>query len=308
MDIAVIMVVLVTTIRSTTPLLFAALGGMYSERAGVVNIALEGIMLFGALTAAIVAQQLEVFVLASFPDAVLWWTPWVGVLGAMIIGAFIAWIHAVVSIKYKADQVISGTAINLLALGGPAVVLQFFYNNTSDSEKVRNTLPVWGIEGFAFSPLTFISFLLVPITAYVIFRTPFGLRLRAVGEAPQAAASVGVNVFRTRYAAVIISGILAALAGAFLSIGNLDGFNRGMSAGQGFIALAALIFGRYQPWQVMGACLLFGFFRALAIRLGGDNILPSAIVDNLPFIITMFVLAGFIGKSRAPKAIGKPYP
>ncbi len=308
MDIAVIMVVLVTTIRSTTPLLFAALGGMYSERAGVVNIALEGIMLFGALTAAIVAQQLEVFVLASFPDAVLWWTPWVGVLGAMIIGAFIAWIHAVVSIKYKADQVISGTAINLLALGGPAVVLQFLYNNTSDSEKVRNTLPVWGIEGFAFSPLTFISFLLVPVTAYVIFRTPFGLRLRAVGEAPQAAASVGVNVFRTRYAAVIISGILAALAGAFLSIGNLDGFNRGMSAGQGFIALAALIFGRYQPWQVMGACLLFGFFRALAIRLGGDNILPSAIVDNLPFIITMFVLAGFIGKSRAPKAIGKPYP
>lgn len=308
MDIAVIMVVLVTTIRSTTPLLFAALGGMYSERAGVVNIALEGIMLFGALTAAIVAQQLEVAVLASNPDAVLWWTPWVGVFGAMVVGAFIAWIHAVVSIKYKADQVISGTAINLLALGGPAVVLQFFYNNTSDSEKVRNTLPVWGIEGFAFSPLTFISFLLVPITAYVIFRTPFGLRLRAVGEAPQAAASVGVNVFRTRYAAVIISGILAALAGAFLSIGNLDGFNRGMSAGQGFIALAALIFGRYQPWQVMGACLLFGFFRALAIRLGGDNILPSAIVDNLPFIITMFVLAGFIGKSRAPKAIGKPYP
>ncbi len=308
MDIAVIMVVLVTTIRSTTPLLFAALGGMYSERAGIVNIALEGIMLFGALTAAIVAQQLEVAVLASNPDAVLWWTPWVGVFGAMVVGAFIAWIHAVVSIKYKADQVISGTAINLLALGGPAVVLQFFYNNTSDSEKVRNTLPVWGIEGFAFSPLTFISFLLVPITAYVIFRTPFGLRLRAVGEAPQAAASVGVNVFRTRYAAVIISGILAALAGAFLSIGNLDGFNRGMSAGQGFIALAALIFGRYQPWQVMGACLLFGFFRALAIRLGGDNILPSAIVDNLPFIITMFVLAGFIGKSRAPKAIGKPYP
>jgi simple sugar transport system permease protein len=265
-------------------------------------------MLFGALTAAIVAQQLEVAVLATNPEAVLWWTPWIGVLGAMVIGAFIAWIHAVVSIKYKADQVISGTAINLLALGGPAVVLQFLYNNTSDSEKVRNTLPVWGIEGFAFSPLTFISFLLVPVTAYVIFRTPFGLRLRAVGEAPQAAASVGVNVFRTRYAAVIISGILAALAGAFLSIGNLDGFNRGMSAGQGFIALAALIFGRYQPWQVMGACLLFGFFRALAIRLGGDNILPSAIVDNLPFIITMFVLAGFIGKSRAPKAIGKPYP
>jgi general nucleoside transport system permease protein len=308
MDIAVIMVVLATTIRSTTPLLFAALGGMYSERSGVVNIALEGIMLFGALTAAIVAQQLEAPLIAANPGVTIWWTAWAGVFAAMVVGALIGWIHAVVSIKYKADQVISGTAINLLALGMPAVVLQFLYNNTSDSEKVLNSLPLWGIEGFAFSPLTFLSFLLVPITAYVIYRTPFGLRLRAVGEAPQAAASVGVNVFRTRYAAVIISGILAALAGAFLSIGNLDGFNRGMSAGQGFIALAALIFGRYQPWQVMGACLLFGFFRALAIRLGGDNILPSAIVDNLPFVITMFVLAGFIGKSRAPKAIGKPYP
>ncbi len=308
MDIAVIMVVLATTIRSTTPLLFAALGGMYSERSGVVNIALEGIMLFGALTAAIVAQQLEAPILAANPGITIWWTAWVGVFAAMVVGALVGWIHAVVSIKYKADQVISGTAINLLALGMPAVVLQFFYNNTSDSEKVQNSLPLWGIGDFAFSPLTYISFLLVPITAYIIYRTPFGLRLRAVGEAPQAAASVGVNVFRTRYAAVIISGVLAALAGAFLSIGNLDGFNRGMSAGQGFIALAALIFGRYQPWQVMGACLLFGFFRALAIRLGGDNILPSALVDNLPFIITMFVLAGFIGKARAPKAIGKPYP
>jgi general nucleoside transport system permease protein len=308
MDIAVILVVLATTIRSTTPLLFAALGGMYSERSGVVNIALEGIMIFGALTGAIVAQQLEAPILAANPGASVWWTAWVGVLAAVVVGALIGWIHAVVSIKYKADQVISGTAINLLAIGFPAVVLQFFYNNTSDSEKVQNTLPLWGIEGLAFSPLTYISFLLVPITAYVLFRTPFGLRLRSVGEAPQAAASVGVNVFRTRYAAVIISGILAALAGAFLSIGNLDGFNRGMSAGQGFIALAALIFGRYQPWQVLGACLLFGFFRALAIRLGGDNILPSALVDNLPFVITMFVLAGLIGKSRAPKAIGKPYP
>ncbi len=308
MDTAVLLVVLITTIRSTTPLLFAALGGMFSERAGVVNIALEGIMLFGALTAAIVAQRTEFYVLANNPDANVWWTSWFGVLAAMLVGALIAWIHAVVSIKYKADQVISGTAINLLAFGVPAVVLQSFYKNTSDSDKVLNPLPLWGLENFEFSPLTYLSFLLVPIAAYVIFRTPFGLRLRAVGEAPQAAASVGVNVYRTRYAAVMISGVLAALAGAFLSIGNLDGFNRGMSAGQGFIALAALIFGRYQPWQVLGACVLFGFFRALAIRLGGDNILPSALVDNLPFVITMFVLAGFIGRSRSPKALGKPYP
>jgi general nucleoside transport system permease protein len=308
MDTASLIVLLATTIRSTTPLLFAALGGLFSERAGVVNVALEGIMLFGALTAAVVAQRLEAGVLAADPTANLWWVSWVGVLAGALVGGLIAWIHAVVSIKYKADQVISGTAINLLAAGVPAVVLQFFYGNTSDSESVSNKLPLWGLEGFAFSPLTFLAFLLVPIVWYVVYRTPFGLRMRAVGEAPQAAASVGVNVFRTRYAAVILSGVLAALAGAYLSIGNLDKFNRGMSAGQGFIALAALIFGKWVPLPVMGACLLFGFFSALAIRLGGDNILPGPIVEMLPFVITILVLAGFIGRSRAPKSLGRPYP
>jgi general nucleoside transport system permease protein len=308
MDTETLIVILATTIRFTTPLLLAALGGLFSERSGVVNIALEGIMLFGALTAAVVAQQLEAPILAANPGGTVGWTAWAGVLAAMIVGGLIALIHAVVSIKYKADQVISGTAINLLALGVPAVVLQVLYSNTSDSKTVENPLPLWGPEGFTFSPLVYAAFLLVPLVSYVVYRTPFGLRLRSVGEAPQAAASVGINVFRTRYAAVILSGVLAASAGAFLSIGYLTGFNRGMSAGQGFIALAALIFGKWQPLPVLGACLLFGFFRALAIRLGGDNILPSALVDNLPFLITIFVLAGFIGRSRAPKAIGKPYP
>jgi general nucleoside transport system permease protein len=308
MDLAAIVVLLSTTIRSTTPLLFAALGGLYSERAGVVNVALEGIMLFGALTAAVVAQQLEAPFLKANPTADVWWVSWVGVIAGALVGGLIAWIHAIVSIKYKADQVISGTAINLLSAGVPAVILQFFYNNTSDSQSVINKLPLWGPEEFAFSPLTFLAFLLVPITWYVIYRTPFGLRLRAVGEAPQAAASVGVNVFRTRYTAVILSGMLAAMAGAYLSIGNLDKFNRGMSAGQGFIALAALIFGKWIPVNVMGACLLFGFFSALAIQFGGGTILPDSLVQLMPFVITILVLAGFIGRSRAPKAIGKPYP
>jgi general nucleoside transport system permease protein len=308
MDLASLIVLLSTTIRSTTPLLFAALGGLYSERAGVVNVALEGIMLFGALTAAVVAQKLEAPFLAANPTADVWWVSWVGVIAAALVGGLIAWIHAVVSIKYRADQVISGTAINLLSAGVPAVILQFFYNNTSDSQSVVNKLPLWGPEDFAFSPLTFLAFLLVPITWYVIYRTPFGLRLRAVGEAPQAAASVGVNVFRTRYTAVILSGMLAAMAGAYLSIGNLDKFNRGMSAGQGFIALAALIFGKWIPVNVMGACLLFGFFSALAIQFGGGTILPDSLVQLMPFVITILVLAGFIGRSRAPKAIGKPYP
>jgi general nucleoside transport system permease protein len=304
------LVLLAIAIRFTTPLLLAALGGLFSERAGVVNIALEGIMIFGALTAAVVAQQLEAPILAVDPTARLVWVPWLATFAAMIAGAFIGWIHAVVSIKYRADQVISGTAINLLALGAPAVVLLFLYNNTTDSKEVINVLPKWGIPDteLMFSPLTYLALVLVPLISYVLYRTPFGLRLRSVGEAPLAAASVGVNVAQIRYTAVIISGVLAALAGAYLSIGNLNAFTRNLSANQGFIALAALIFGKWQPWNVLGAAFLFGAFKAIAIRLGGSDLLPPTIVEALPYLITILVLAGFIGRSRAPKAIGKPYP
>ncbi len=305
---SLIPVLFASSIRFTTPLLLAALGGLFSERSGIVNVALEGIMIFGALTAAVVAQQIEAPILAANPNLDLPWVPWLATLAAMIVGAFIGWIHAVVSIKYRADQVISGTAINLLASGVPSVVLLFLYNNTTDSQPVQNRLPLWGPEGFAFSPLTYLAFVLVPVVAYVVYRTPFGLRLRSVGEAPAAAASVGVNVYRTRYAAVILSGILGALAGTFLSIGNLNAFTRNLSANQGFIALAALIFGKWEPWRVLAACVLFGASRAIAIRLGGAEILPSPIVEMLPYVITIMVLAGFIGRARAPKAVGKPYP
>jgi general nucleoside transport system permease protein len=304
------LVLLAIAIRFTTPLLLAALGGLFSERAGVVNIALEGIMIFGALTAAVVAQQLEVPILAVDPTARVAWIPWVATFAAMLAGAFIGWIHAVVSIKYRADQVISGTAINLLALGAPAVVLLAKYGNTTESKEVFNVLPKWGIADteIMFSPLTYLAFLLVPLVQYVLFRTPFGLRLRSVGEAPLAAASVGVNVARIRYMAVIISGVLAALAGAYLSIGNLNYFTRNLSANQGFIALAALIFGKWKPWNVLGAAFLFGAFQAIGIRLDGSKLLPTTVVAALPYLITILVLAGFIGRSRAPKAIGKPYP
>jgi general nucleoside transport system permease protein len=267
-------------------------------------------MIFGALTAAVVAQQLEAPILAVDPTARVIWIPWLATFAAMLVGGFIGWIHAVVSIKYKADQVISGTAINLLALGAPAVVLLFLYNNTTDSKSVENTLPLWGITDTAimFSPLTYLAFLLVPLVQYVLFRTPFGLRIRSVGEAPLAAASVGVNVAQIRYIAVILSGVLAALAGAYLSIGNLNNFTRNLSANQGFIALAALIFGKWKPWNVLGAAFLFGAFKAIAIRLDGSALLPTAIVEALPYFITILVLAGFIGRSRTPKALGKPYP
>lgn len=308
MSVALLVVLLASAVRLTTPLLLAALGGLYSERSGVVNIALEGIMIFGALAAAIVSQQIEAPILAGNPNAVLPWVPWVGVLAAMLAGGLVASLHAVVSIRYRADQVISGTAINLLAAGAPAVLLQFLYNNTTDSAPVKNVLPLWGAFGYAFSPLTYAAFLLVPFTVWALYHTPFGLRLRATGESPESAASVGINVYRVRYTAVIISGVLAGLAGAFLAVGNLNNFTKNLSAGQGFIALAALIFGKWQPFGVLGSASLFGLFSAIAIQVSGTDLFPQPLVQILPFVLTILVLAGFIGRSVAPKADGKPYP
>ena len=188
-----------SVLRATTPLLLAALGGMFSERSGVVNIALEGIILFGALAAAVVTQLVEAPYLAQNPRAVVWFAPWLGVLAAVIAGGLIGWLHALVSIRYKADQIISGTAINLMGVGIPALVLMGLYNNSTTSAPIVNRLPQWGGGPFSFSPLVYLAFLLVPVAWYVLFKTPFGLRLRAVGEHPDAAASVGINVRRMRY-------------------------------------------------------------------------------------------------------------
>ena len=298
MEIALLLTLVGSALRATTPLLLAALGGLFSERSGVVNIALEGIILFGALAAAVTVQQLEANLGTAIP-----WAPWVGLLGAMIVGGFIGWIHAVISIRYKADQIISATAINLMAVGIPALILTGLYSNSTTSQPVANRLPFWG----GFSPLVYLAFLLVPIVWYVVFRTPFGLRLRSVGEHPEAADSVGINVRRMRYYGVVLSGVLAGLAGAYLSIGNLNQFVGNMSGGRGFIALAALIFGKWHPVGVLGATLLFGAFEAVATLLGGSQLLPPTIVESIPFILTMLVLAGFIGRSVMPKALGKPF-
>ncbi len=293
--------------RATTPLLLAALGGLFSERSGVVNIALEGIMLFGAMTAAITTQLIEAPFIAENPTASVPYAPWLGLVGAMIVGAAVAWIHAVISIRYKADQIISATAINLMAIGIPAVILTGLYNNSSTSQPIQNRLPLWGSGPLAFSPLVFIAFALVPLVWYVVFRTPFGLRLRAVGEHPEAADSVGIDVRRMRYYGVVLSGVLAGLGGAYLSIGNFNQFISEMSGGRGFIALAALIFGKWHPLGVLGATLLFGAFEAAATLLQGGQVLPPTIVQSIPFILTMLVLAGFVGRAIPPKAIGKPY-
>ena len=292
-----------STLRQAAPLLLTALGGLFSERSGVVNIALEGMILFGAAAAAITVNRIEV----ATGGLEAFWIPWVGLLVGAIVGGLVGLIHAIATIKYRADQIVSGTAINIAALGAPSIVLQVLYNNTSTSQEVKNRLPLISFGSGEVSILVLIAFLLVPVVWWVLFKTPWGLRLRAVGEHPQAAETMGVNVIRMRYTAVILSGMLAGIAGAYLSIGFLNQFIRAMSAGAGFIALAALIFGKWHPLGVLGATLLFGFAQALAIQLQGGDILPATIVQALPFILTMLVLAGFIGRSRPPAAVGKPY-
>src|SRR5690554_5968535 len=307
MDSLLLLTLIASALRATTPLLLAGLGGMFSERSGIVNIALEGIILFGALAAAVVPQMIEAPILAENRGASLPWLPWIGLLAAMVVGGLIAAIHAVVSIRYKADQIISGTAINLMAIGVPAIILQGVYQNSTTSQHVQNRLPLWEVGPFALSPLVYIALVLVPVCWWLLFRTPFGLRLRSVGEHPEAADSVGIKVIRLRYIAVIASGVLAGLAGAYLSIGTTGNFVGGMSGGRGFIALAALIFGKWHPLGVFGATLLFGAFQAAANALGGGTLLPPTVVQAMPYVLTLLVLAGFIGRSAAPKALGSRF-
>ena len=284
--------ILFSTIRLATPLLLAAIGGLYSERSGVINIALEGLMLAGAFTAAAVTYYAG--------------NPWVGLLAAIMAGVLVAWIHAVACIRFKADQVVTGTAINILFLGMPAFLSGALFLSSGSTPQIPtgNLLPV--------APII-IAFALVPITWYVLYRMPFGLRLRAVGEKPEAADAAGVSVKRMRYSGVLLSGALAAIGGAYLSIGQSSLFTRNMTAGRGFIALAALIFGKWRPVQTMLACLLFGFADALTTQMQGVVKLPSGedvpvqFIQMIPYVLTIIVLAGFIGQSRAPRSLGIPY-
>ena len=281
-----------STIRLTTPLILAALGGMFSERSGVINIALEGMMLAGAFTAAAVTHAVG--------------SPFVGLLAGMGAGMLIAAIHALACIRYRADQVVTGTAINILMIGVPGFLSgAFFLSSGSTPQIPKEQLIPW-------TPIV-IAFALVPITWYVLYKTPFGLRLRSVGENPEAADAAGVRVARMRYAGVLLSGILAGIGGAYLSIGQSSLFTRNMTSGRGFIALAALIFGKWRPVQTMLACLLFGLTEAITIQMQGVVKLPSGedipvqFIHMVPYVLTIVVLAGFIGSSRPPKALGIPY-
>ena len=296
--------ILQSTIRNATPLIFAALGGLFSERSGVVNIGLEGLMLISAFAGVVGA---------SFSGSAL-----VGLLTAIGAGLVFALIHALMTITFEADQIISGTAINLLALSGTGFLMVVIFGSGGTSPRVNgfesvaipllSDIPLIGRALFDQSLLVYLMYALVPTVFFVVFRTPFGLRLRATGEAPEAVDTAGVSVYRMRYYGVALSGMLAALGGAYLSMGLLSAFTENMTNGRGFIALAALIFGRWNPIGAAGAALLFGFAQAITFRVDQEAV-PIEFIEMLPYILTIIVvvIAGFSGRSVAPAAIGRPY-
>lgn len=303
----IIVAVFFSMIRLATPLIFAALGGMFSERSGIINIALEGLMLAGAFTAAVATYEFSKPEL-GLPSFIV---PILGLACGMAAGGVLAWVYAIAVIKFEANQVVAGTAINFLMLGLPQLISGAVYDSSGSTPQIAKEFLL--IEFFnRVSIASVLAFLLIPICWYVMYKTPFGLRLRAVGENPAAADAAGVKVIGLRYTAVIISGLLAAAGGAYLSTGQSSLFTRGMTAGRGFIALAALILAKWKPVPVLLACLFFGFTEALTIplanyRLASGETIPVQFVQIIPYVLTIIVLAGFIGLSRAPKALGIPY-
>jgi simple sugar transport system permease protein len=293
----------VGTLEYGTPLAFAALGGLFSERSGVVNIGLEGMMLTGAFFGVWVCDK-----------SGHWY---IGVLGAAFFGGLLAALHAVFSIHLQANQIVSGTAINILALGGTGYALHSLYSSQGTPTNI-NRIPNVSIPGLKSVPyigavfgdlnvMIWLMLALVVLSWVLLFRTPVGLRLRSVGEHPRAADTVGVNVYAVRYAAVIASGALAAMGGAYLSFGLLGQFSANMTAGRGFIALAALIFGKWHPFGLFGACCLFGFATELGFGLQASAGISGAIVPILPYVLTLVALVGLVGRSVPPAADGQPY-
>jgi simple sugar transport system permease protein len=284
-------------------LLFAALGGILSERSGVINVGLEGMMLMGAFFGIFGAD-----VFGSW---------WLGALVGVAAGGVLALVHAVFSIAFRADQVVSGVAVNLLALGVTGYVFIYHYGEQGTPGDVPRApeieLPLIKDIGFVgavigeMSVLTWLALLLVPAVALYLFRTPSGLRLRSIGEKPRAADTVGLPVLRTRYLAVIASGCLAGLGGVYLSVALVGSFNENMTAGRGFIALAVVIFGSWRPYMALAGALLFGFSSAVAQRLPAFSESLAVLFQALPYVLVLVVVAGLIGRSRPPAAIGVPY-
>lgn len=318
MDFLTLLQILDSTVRLATPLLFACLAGLFSERAGIFDIGLEGKMLAAA------------FFSAAF--AALYGSVWIGLLAGIGASLALSIVHGLASITFRGNQLISGVAINFLAAGLTVLIAQDWFQQggrtpslTGNARFNEITLPfadtvadtpwlgpIYGNLISGHTILVYVAFLTVPVTWYLLFRTRFGLRLRAVGENPAAVDTAGVSVLRLRYTAVAICGILCGLSGAYLATGLQAGFVKDMSSGRGFIALAALIFAKWRPWYALSACMLFGFLQALSLRPDAVDALvqvkvPGQLLDALPYILTVVILAGFVGKAIPPRAGGEPY-
>jgi len=306
------------TIRVATPLILAAMAGLFSERSGIIDISLEGKMLAAAFAAASIAAVTG--------------SAWLGLAGGVLAAIVLALLHGFACITHNGNQVVSGVAINILASGLTVVLGIAWFQRGGDTPSLESAarfmpialpladtiadVPVFGtiysqlLSGH--NLLVYVAFFSVPLVWWIVYRTRFGLRLRAVGENPKAVDTAGISVTWLRYRAVLICGVFTGIAGTYLSIAHNASFVREMTAGQGYIALAAMIFGKWRPWPALGACLMFGLLDAIAIRMQGVIIpgigqVPVQFIQALPYILTVVLLAGFIGKAVAPKAIGVPY-
>lgn len=318
MDESLIYAMLASTLRVSTPLVLCALAGLLSERSGVVDIGLEGKMLFAAFAAGACGAVYQSTTLA--------------LLVGILVATALSWMHGLACVSHKGDQVVSGVAINIIAAGMTVVLgIAWFEQGgqtppVSDVVRIQPLFPALqasvqtisvvgnfiGVGLLSHNALVYLAFALVPATWWLLFRTRFGLRLRAVGENPQMVDAAGVSVARLRYAALTLNGVLCGLAGGYLVLAQSANFSANMTAGRGFMALAALIFGRWHPVGAFWACLLFGFLDAAAIRLQGVQVpgvgeVPVQLIQALPYLLTVILLAGFIGKAVAPQALGRPY-
>jgi simple sugar transport system permease protein len=298
---AIVFLTAAATLRTATPLILCAMGGLFSEKSGIVDVGLEGKMLMAAFFGA--------------SAATLTGSAWGGVAAAIGAAEIMALLHGFACITYRGNQVVSGVALNILAAGLTVVLGNAWFHQGGQTPPLEQAgsrmLPIF-FPRAGDNILVYAALASVPFTWWLIARTRFGLRLRAVGEMPLAVDAAGVSVSWLRYRAVLLCGFFAGLAGAYLSIAQNAGFSRDMTAGQGFIALAAIIFGKWQPFPAFGACLIFGLLDAVAIRLQGVRVpgvgeVPVQFIQALPYLLTMFLLAGFIGRAVAPKAIGVPY-
>ena len=280
---------LTQTLRIAIPYLFAASGGVIAERAGVISLALEGFMLTGAFAATLGTHYTG--------------SPWIGLLSGIFGGLVFGLIHAVATIRYRANHVVSGIAINLLAIGVTRFFLKLAFDSSSNSPRVDGFGGNAAWHGFD-NPLLWMGILVAPVLGFYLYRTPFGLRVRAVGEHPDAAASVGVKVAKIQYIAVAVSGMLAALGGVFLALDQHQ-FTDQMTAGRGFIAVAAVIFGRWDPVKAAFACLFFAAAETLQIQLQGTELIPSQFIVMIPYLLTIIALAGVVGRAVPPAALGK---